>query len=307
MARPYRAEFGPGVAWWPPNLGAMTQTTLGQYVLALGGFALLRRWYEQTPATRARYDDLLALAASATDDEMMQLQLNTQEFDLVEGYTRWADTYDGPNPLIETEEDVCNPMLARIAGESSGRRALDAGCGTGRKARTLVDLGYDVIGCDLTPAMLAHARTAVPEAEFREGVFEQLPVDDESVDLITSSLAVCHVEDPVPVFAEFARVLRPGGTVLVSDPHPTATLCGGQAFFRDELDLPFVRNQGRPIADYVGAALEAGLALDRLHEEPVTDAAIMSNPVYALYPELVRAAFDGMPWLLVVEASKSRD
>ena len=49
----------------------MTQTTLGQYVLALGGFALLRRWYEQTPATAARYDQLVDLAGKVGEDEIL--------------------------------------------------------------------------------------------------------------------------------------------------------------------------------------------------------------------------------------------
>ena len=135
-------------------------------------------------------------------------------------------------------------------------------------------------------------------------MFEDLPVEDGSVDLVTSSLAVCHVSDLQPVFAEFARVLRPGGRILISDPHPTATLCGGQAFFRQDLDLPFVRNQGRPVSEYFGAATAAGLTVDGLHEAPVSEGAIQTNPIFGLYPDLTRAAFEGMPWLFVLEASK---
>ena len=115
----------------------MTQTTLGRYVLALGGFALLRRWYEQTSVTEARYDELLDLAVKAADDdELLQLVLNTQEFEVREGYTRWSETYDGPNPLIETEEDVCNPMLNALPRTTlADRRSMRAAGPGGSRGR----------------------------------------------------------------------------------------------------------------------------------------------------------------------------
>lgn len=283
----------------------MAPTTLGHYALGLSGLALLRRWMERGADTDAAYAQLIELAAAAGDGhELLGIELGTRELPVVEGYTKWSETYDGPNPLIDSEEAFCNPMLAAIAERTDGRRALDAGCGTGRKARTLHELGYDVIGCDVTPAMLDVARDTVPGVDFRQGAFEALPVDDASIDLITSSLAVCHVAELEPVFAEFARVLAPGGRLFISDPHPTLTQLGGQAFFRDELDMPFVRNQGRPIAEYVSAALAAGLVIDGLHEEPTSRAAIESNPIYPMWPELLDLALDGLLWLLVVEAHK---
>lgn len=282
----------------------MTRTTLGHYALGLGGLALLRRWMEHTDDTSSAYDQLIELAGAARENEVLQIGLGTRELGVVEGYTAWSATYDGPNPMIDAEELVSAPILARISESSDGRRALDAGCGTGRKARALVELGYEVIGVDLTPAMLEIARTAVPEADFRLGAFEDLPVDDESVDLITSSLAVCHVPELTPVFSEFGRVLAPGGRVVVVDPHPVMTFFGGQAFFRDDLDMPFVRNRGRPIAAYFSAAQAAGLEVTSMLEEPVDRATIESNPVHALWPEVLELAFVGLPYLFALEAHK---
>lgn len=282
----------------------MAPTTLGHYALGLSGLALLRRWMQRGADTDQAYDQLIELAAAARSNELMQIELGTRELPIVEGYTKWSETYDGPNPLIDSEEAFCNPRLAEIAAASVGRRALDAGCGTGRKARTLAALGYTVVGTDLTPAMLEVARESVPGVDFREGPFEALPVEDGSIDLVTSSLAVCHVVDLVPVFAEFARVLAPGGRVYISDPHPMLTYLGGQAFFRDELDMPFVRNQGRPIAEYVQAALAAGLVVDDLHEVPTNREVIETNPIYPMWPEVLDLALTGLPWLLVLEAGK---
>lgn len=282
----------------------MAATTLGHYALGLSGLALLRRWMEPGADTEQAYERLLELADGARENEIMQIRLGTRELPIVEGYTKWSETYDGPNPLIDTEEAVCNPMLAAIADASTGRRALDAGCGTGRKAHTLVDLGCDVVGCDLTPAMLDIARASVPGAEFHLAPFDALPVDDASIDLITSSLAVCHAPDLDPVLAEFARVLAPGGRVFISDPHPGLTQFGGQAFFRDELDMPFVRNQGRPIAAYFQAATAAGLHVDILHEEPVSREVIATNPIHPIWPDVLDLALADLPWLLVISAKR---
>jgi SAM-dependent methyltransferase len=280
----------------------MTTTTLGHYILGMAGLALLRNWHSGSPATDAHFERLIGLA-DAADEDLLQLPLDTPERDVVAGYTVWAETYDGPNPLVSAEEAVTNPMLEVL--DSAGKVALDAGCGTGRKAATLVSLGWEVIGCDLTPAMLDQARHNVPSADLRLGSFEDLPVDDATVDLVVTSLAVCHVADLVPVFSEFSRVLRPGGRVLLSDPHPAMTMLGGQAFFPDGDALAFVRNQGKPVGEYFAAAMAAGLTVDALVEEPMPQAAIEAVPIHGMYPELTEDALEGVPYVLVVGATKS--
>ena len=280
-------------------------TTLGHYVLGIAGLGLLREWWSQDDEAEARRERLLELAAAASGgDELLALELETPELDVVEGYTAWAPSYDGPNPLIEVDDAVCGPRLAELAEAFPGGRALDAGCGTGRKARQLVELGLDVIGCDVTPAMLDLARTLIPGAEFREGGFEALPIEDGSVDVAVSSLAVCHLSELDGAFREFARVMRPGAVLQISDPHPTLTLLGGQAFFQAEGRMPFVRNQGRPIAEYFAAATAAGLRVTRLEEVPMTQAVIDANPVGQLYPDIANAGLSDLPWLLVLEAEK---
>ena len=88
-----------------------------------------------------------------------------------------------------------------------------------------------MIGVDTTEAMLTVAREKVPAADFRSGRLEQLPVEDESVDLITCALALTHVERLGPVMREFVRVLRPGGQAILTDIHPVATMTGTIAGF----------------------------------------------------------------------------
>ena len=91
--------------------------------------------------------------------------------------------------------------------------ALDTACGTGRYAGFLAGRGLRVVGVDGSPDMLARARTRVPRGEFLVGDLHRLPVADAGVDLVVCGLALTHVPALEPVLAEFARVLRPGGTV----------------------------------------------------------------------------------------------
>jgi SAM-dependent methyltransferase len=97
--------------------------------------------------------------------------------------------------------------------------ALDAACGTGRYAQYLAGRGHRVVGVDSSPDMLDRARARVPSGEFLPGDLRQLPLPDNCVDLVVSALSQSHVPTLAPVMAEFTRVLRPGGHLVISDAH----------------------------------------------------------------------------------------
>jgi SAM-dependent methyltransferase len=67
--------------------------------------------------------------------------------------------------------------------------------------------------------LLAHARQRVPDGEFHVAELDRLPLPDDSADVIVCALALVHVPRLQPVLAEFARVLRPGGDLVISDVH----------------------------------------------------------------------------------------
>jgi arsenite methyltransferase len=106
-----------------------------------------------------------------------------------------------------------------------GETVLDLGSGGGIDvflASSRVGPTGHVIGVDMTPTMLELAREnarkgGYANVEFREGRLESLPVDDASVDAVTSNCVINLVPDKRAVFAEVARVLRPGGRFVISD------------------------------------------------------------------------------------------
>jgi len=146
-----------------------------------------------------------------------------------------------------------------------GETVLDLGSGPGLDAflaaRHVGPTGH-VIGVDMTPAMLQRARKAAAEAglaqvEFREGRLEAMPVADGSVDAVTSNCVINLVPDKAAVFREVARILRPGGRMVVSDIVLDGTLPDVVA--QDTLAWVGCVAGAAPRADYLAMVASAGL------------------------------------------------
>lgn len=105
------------------------------------------------------------------------------------------------------------------AGLGPGMQVVDVGCGTGllaREALTVIGAQGALVGVDPSPGMMAHARLqAAGRATLLEGRAESIPQPAASADFLSMGYALRHIDDLVPAFAEFRRVLRPGGRLLV--------------------------------------------------------------------------------------------
>lgn len=108
--------------------------------------------------------------------------------------------------LDELEIDFALPSIR-------GREVLEVGCGTGLLLRAFAQEARRAVGVDLSPGMLAHARAR--GLEVVEGSSDALPFADASFDVAVSFKTLAHVPDLGRALAEMARVVRPGGTLIV--------------------------------------------------------------------------------------------
>ncbi|MFF7334972.1 methyltransferase domain-containing protein [Streptomyces sp. NPDC008150] len=139
-------------------------------------------------------------------------------------YNSFAEAY-----TAETESNLINahyerPAMLALAGDVSGRRVLDAGCGSGPLFGALRERGAVVSGFDASAGMLELARRRLGDSADLQvaDLGGPLPYLDDTFDDVVASLVLHYLEDWEPALAELRRVLKPGGRLIASVDHPFA-------------------------------------------------------------------------------------
>ena len=139
----------------------------------------------------------------------------------------------------------------------------DLGCGTGLLAETLAPFVKRVIAIDASAEMLAAARGRLeghPTVEARRGELESLPLEDGELDVAVLSLVLHYVPDPARALAEAARVVRPGGRVLLVDM------------------LPHTRDEFRQTMGHVWQGFAPAQTTEWMHDAGLRDVRVIPLP-----------------------------
>lgn len=216
-------------------------------------------------------------------------------------YRLWAATYDVENPLTTMD----SLAVHFFSHDIEGKDLLDAACGTARRLAFAPGLGpKSSCGVDLVFEMLAAGRHDASRPRTTAGAdLRALPFGAEAFDVVWCRLAVGHLLQIAPLYREFARVLRKGGYVVVTDFHPEAIRRGHARAFRDASGAGHVVEHVVHDADAHGAAANAaGLTFDASGSLGVGSEV---RPFYERAKKLDRYALDlGLPLLLALRFSK---
>lgn len=216
---------------------------------------------------------------------------------------------------------VLDPVLLPLALAQRPRTALDVGCGEGRFCRLLAGRGVEATGLDPTRALVDQARRRDGQGRYLVGEAARLPFGAQSFDLVVSCLSLVDIPEAPPAIAEMARVLRPGGRLLIANSNGfntagdgrddlgwARTAEGAKAHFRIDGYLEEraqwiewrgirVRNHHRPLSAYMKLLLAEGLVLTHFDEpRPVAGA-----------PAARAADYVRAPWYLVMEWARPVD
>ncbi len=142
----------------------------------------------------------------------------------VNDYDSFAGAYTAESDAGIQNAYYERPAILALAGDVTGRRILDAGCGSGPLFAALRDRGAIVTGFDTSTGMLELARRRLGDgADLRVAdLGSPLPFPDGAFDDVIASLVLHYLEDWGPALAELRRVLTPGGRLIVAVDHPFA-------------------------------------------------------------------------------------
>jgi ubiquinone/menaquinone biosynthesis C-methylase UbiE len=254
-----------------------------------------------------RLSDEVALLVSTAADRssthvLLESEFQRQEVSTQDGYALWAETYDQEkNPLVAVEE----PIVDRMLTELNVTTALDVGTGTGRYALKLARRGVAVSAVDQSAEMLAVAQ----QADRAEGlsidlrlasVEGGLPFKAERYDLVVCALMLCHVPDLAQAAREFARVLRAGGYLLITDFHPDSVAMGWRTLVSRPEGTYYLPNVSHTRADYLEALERAGFTLRQVLDLPVRDV-----PQGYLPDTLTRQEYDAALCLIILAQKRA--
>ncbi|MEZ0366558.1 class I SAM-dependent methyltransferase [Mycobacterium sp. pUA109] len=194
-------------------------------------------------------------------------------------------------------------VYQRLAPRCADREVLEAGCGEGYGADLIADVAHRVIGLDYDETTVAHVRARYPRVQVMHGNLAELPLPDGAVDVVVNFQVIEHLWDQAQFIAECARVLRPGGLLMVSTPNRITFSPGRDTpinpFHTRELNAAelteLLVDGGFSVASMHGVFHGPRLAdLDARHGGSIIDAQIARAVADAAWPDQLLADVAGI-------------
>jgi len=149
---------------------------------------------------------------------MTRASLEKDPRDVAAMFDDVAGKYDLTNDVLSLGQDrLWRRAVVRAVAAVPGERVLDIAAGTGTSSEPFADAGVEVVPADFSLGMLAVGNRRRPDLGFTAADAMRLPFADESFDAVTMSFGLRNVADPAVALAEFRRVTRPGGTLVVCE------------------------------------------------------------------------------------------
>lgn len=148
----------------------------------------------------------------------MRANLDKNPHDVKSMFNAVAKHYDLVNFLASLgQEKFWRRHVARAVVTRPGMRILDVAAGTGASSIKFVKAGAEVVAADFSEGMIAEGRRRHPEIDFQQADAMNLQFEANSFDAVTISFGLRNVADPDKALAEFYRVVRPGGHVVICE------------------------------------------------------------------------------------------
>lgn len=171
------------------------------------------------------------------------------ERDAQQAYDIWASHYDEQpdNLMLALDEGVFSELISEISFRN--KIIADVGCGTGRHwEKIYAKQPTRLIGYDVSDGMLRILKKKFPEAETHILKTNYLKgLENNSCDIIISTLAIAHIKNIEEAFAEWSRVLKTDGQFIITDYHPDTLSKGGNRTFTHNGKKIAIKNYVHPI------------------------------------------------------------
>ncbi len=187
-------------------------------------------------------------------------------------YDLWADAYDRQplNLMLALDKDVFTALLQHIP--LNRQSIVDVGCGTGRHWYDLLrQQPARLVGYDVSREMLSILKSKFPAQEIHRQTSHLLDQPDNHFDLLVSTLTVAHIPDIQAAMKEWARVVKPGGSLIITDYHPATLEKGGQRTFLYKGKTVAVKNHIHPLHFMMETARALGLELVETIEKQIDE------------------------------------